>query len=162
MKYEIRPAEVKDVPIVYQMASQLASYQGLSHRLCITPASLTDMILASVKDTHTIVLIHNNRIVGFAMYTLLKNNRLYHHGYAMYIDELFIVPEERAKGFGIALFKFIANEAISHDCNRLEWWVTQGNDGATKFYEKLGARPLNEFTTFRLLQPELGEFALGN
>jgi GNAT superfamily N-acetyltransferase len=143
------------------MASQLADYQGLAHRLCITPKTLQEMIL-DPKDTHTIVIIQHETIIGFAMYTILKNNRLYHHGYAMYIDELYVIPKMRGNGLGTAVFKYIAQQAVENGCNRLEWWVTEGNDSAVKFYESLGARALNEFTTFRLLQPELGQFATSN
>jgi len=154
----IRNAIEKDVPFIYEMARALAEMQDLLHRFCITPTSLTQMLKESPQTTQTIVVEEDTKIVGFAMYTLIKNNRLYHNGYAMYIDELYMLPEVRGHGIGKDLFKYIANIATQHQCNRLEWWVEKENKTAQQFYNNLGARALDEFITYRLQDPLLKEF----
>ncbi len=158
LDYIIRKAEQKDVPKVFEMAKTLAIIQELEHRFCVTPESLKLMFTEPEQSTTTVVVEADNQILAFAMYTLLKNNRLYHQGFAMYIDELFVQPEYRSMGVGTALFKFIANKALENSCNRMEWWVEKENNGAMTFYDNLGARALEEFTTYRMLKPELESF----
>lgn len=159
MEFLIRKACEKDIDEVFAMAQRLAEMQNLLPRFCLTPAILKEMIQEAHPTTHTIVITQQETIMGFAMYTLLKNNRLYHHGFAMYVDELFIQPAYRGKGLGTELFKYIAKIATQSDCNRMEWWVEKDNKDAVVFYEKMGARALDEFITFRLLEPALGKFA---
>jgi|GEM_PF-1253133 len=154
----IRAAELTDCKVIYEMASELARMQDLLERFCLTPESLEHMVTDPMEATRTLVAYQNNQLAAFAMYTLLKNNRLYHHGYAMYIDELYVLPEFRNQGIGKALFQFIGKIALDNECNRLEWWVEQNNEGAFAFYEHFGARALNEFVTFRLQGEALEAF----
>lgn len=159
MEYVIRNASEQDIDEVFDMAHSLAEMQNLLPRFCLTPAILKDMINDPHPTTHTIVISQQETILGFAMYTLLKNNRLYHHGFAMYVDELFIKPAFRGKALGTQLFKYIAGVATQSACNRMEWWVETDNKDAMIFYEKMGARALDEFVTFRLQEPALSEYA---
>ncbi len=156
--YIIREATNDDVPHVFEMAKALAHMQDLLHRFCVTPASLMQMLNETPKTTYTIVVEQNKEILGFAMYTLIKNNRLYHNGYAMYIDELYVLEQARGQGIGKDLFKYIADIATQNNCNRLEWWVEKDNKPAHVFYNNLGARALDEFITYRLQDPQLTEF----
>lgn len=157
--FSIRLATNEDVAEVYAMAYELAEQQGILERFCATEHSLLKMVTDPKETTTTLVATHLEEIIGFAMFTLLKNNRLYHHGYAMYIDELFVKAKHRGKGLGTALFRYIAKEALTKECNRLEWWVTEGNEGATKFYKNIGAYPLTEMTTYRFKKPDLERFS---
>src|SRR5690242_17744255 len=111
------------------MARELAIMQELEHRFCVTQESLKSMFLEPDQATTTIVVEADNKILAFAMYTLLKNNRLYHNGFAMYIDELFVLPEYRNYGLGTTLFKYIGKKALENNCNRMEWWVERQNNG---------------------------------
>lgn len=156
--YQIKAATLIEAPQIYQMAYELAHYQGLAHRLCITQESLGEMMTDPNEHTKTIVAVSENQVIGFAMHTLLKNNRLYHHGYAMYVDELFVPDIHRGKGVGSALLKHIAKQALLQHCNRVEWWVSAGNEEAAKFYENIGARPLTEFMTYRLQGQALEDY----
>ncbi len=155
---EIRAAELTDCKAVFGMAYELAKMQDLLERFCLTEQSLERMVSDPNEATRTITAYLDGKLVAFAMYTLLKNNRLYHHGYAMYIDELYVLPEHRNHGIGKALFQYIGQIALDNECNRLEWWVEQNNKGAYAFYEHIGARPLTEFVTFRLQKPALENF----
>lgn len=154
----IRAAELTDCKIIYHMAYELAKMQDLLPRFCLTPESLESMVSNPHDATQTIVAIKNGQVVAFAMYTLLQNNRLYHQGYAMYIDELYVLALNRNQGIGTAMFQFIGDIALKKGCNRMEWWVEQNNEGAFTFYEHIGARALNEFVTFRLQGEALKEF----
>ncbi len=156
--YDIKKATLKEVNAIFDMAKELAKMQDLLSRFCLTPASLSDMVNDPHCQTTTVAVIANNAVIGFAMFTLLNNNRLYHDGFCMYIDELFVKNEFRGHGVGKALFQFIANEALKNHCNRMEWWVEKNNHQAMAFYNKLGARSLDEFTTYRMLKPALVEF----
>lgn len=159
LDYVIRTATEKDVPEVYEMAKELAQMQGLLERFCVTPDSLLQMLNESPQNTNTIVALgKNSELLGFAMHTLIKNNRLYHSGFAMYIDELYVIPAARGHGIGKALFKYIASVAIHHQCNRMEWWVESENKSAMEFYDNLGARALEEFITYRFQNPRLKTF----
>ncbi|MCS5711265.1 GNAT family N-acetyltransferase [Candidatus Berkiella aquae] len=140
------------------MAYELAKMQELLHRFCLTLQSLQTMLTDLTEATQTIVAEQEGKVVAFAMYTLLKNNRLYHDGYAMYIDELYVLPENRNQGIGKGMFQYIGSIALKHNCNRLEWWVEQNNQEAFAFYEHIGARALTEFMTFRLQKPALETF----
>lgn len=157
-KIEIRAAELTDCKAIYSMAYELAKMQDLLERFCLTEQSLERMVSDPNEATRTITAYQDGKLVAFAMYTLLKNNRLYHHGYAMYIDELYVLPEHRSLGIGKALFRYIGQIALDNECNRLEWWVEQNNEGAFAFYEHIGARALTEFVTFRLQKPALENF----
>jgi GNAT superfamily N-acetyltransferase len=158
LNFEIRKAELKDIPEVFEMARTLAIMQELEHRFCITQESLKLMFTEPEQSTTTVVVEADNQILAFAMYTLLRNNRLYHNGFAMYVDELFVLPEHRSIGLGTALFQYIAKKALENNCNRMEWWVEKENNNAMTFYDNLGARSLDEFTTYRMLKPELEIF----
>ncbi len=145
----IRAAKLTDCKVIYEMAYELAKMQNLLERFCLTQESLEHMVTVP-QETQTIVATLNDQVVAFAMYTLLKNNRLYHQGYAMYIDELYVLTENRNQGIGKALFQHVGKIALKQSCNRLEWWVEQNNKEAFAFYEHFGARALDEFVTFRL------------
>src|SRR5690349_7720684 len=123
----IRPAKLADCQSIYDMAYELAKMQELLHRFCLTEQSLQTMLTDPLEATQTIVAEEQGKVVAFAMYTLLKNNRLYHDGYAMYIDELYVLPENRNQGIGKSMFQFIGNIALNQGCNRMEWWVEQNN-----------------------------------
>jgi GNAT superfamily N-acetyltransferase len=154
----IRAAELTDCKVIYDMAYELAKMQDLLSRFCLTQQSLESMVSSPLEATQTIVALKNDQVVAFAMYTLLRNNRLYHQGYAMYIDELYVLSENRHQGLGKALFQHVGKIALEHGCNRLEWWVEQNNKDAFAFYEHFGARALDEFVTFRLQGEALEAF----
>ncbi|MGE3319891.1 MAG: N-acetyltransferase family protein [Candidatus Berkiella sp.] len=154
----IRAAKLTDCKAVYDMAYELAKMQDLLSRFCLTELSLEDMVNNKEEATQTIVVEKEGQVVAFAMHTLLKNNRLYHHGFAMYIDELYVLPDYRNQGIGKALFQYIGEIALMKQCNRLEWWVETNNEGAFAFYEHMGARALTEFMTFRLQGEALKAF----
>lgn len=162
MQFQIRLAKNSDLTAVYKMAKELAKMQNLLTRFCLTPDSLEQMINDPLSATSTIVVEYEGKIIGFAMHTLLKNNRLYHNGYAMYIDELYVEPDYRGHAIGTALFKYIAKVAVQNACNRLEWWVEKENHKAFDFYAKMGARALTEFITYRLQEPALSAFENAN
>lgn len=154
----IRAAKLTDCKTIYTMAYELAKMQDLLGRFCLTEKSLEAMVIDPQEATQTIVVEIEGQIAAFAMFTLLKNNRLYHLGYAMYIDELYVLAQYRNQGIGKALFRYIGQIALSKQCNRLEWWVEQSNQEAFAFYEHIGARALNEFMTFRLQDEALETF----
>lgn len=158
LQFEITKAMPEDAAAIFEMAKELAQMQDLLSRFCITETVLGDMLNESNPATMTIKVISGQEIIGFAMFTLLKNNRLYHDGFAMYIDELYVKSEYRGHGIGTHLFKYIANQAVIFKCNRMEWWVERSNTGASTFYNTLGARALDEFMTYRLQSPALEAF----
>lgn len=153
----IRAAKLTDCKVVYDMAYELAKMQDLLERFCLTQESLESMVVEP-EATQTIVATLNDEVVAFAMYTLIKNNRLYHLGHCLYIDELYVLSEHRNQGIGKALFQYIGKMALKQGCNRLEWWVEQNNKAAFAFYEHFGARSLDEFVTFRLQGEALENF----
>jgi len=96
--------------------------------------------------------------LGFALFFQNYSTFLAQRG--IYLEDLFVTPEARGKGVGFALLSALARIAIERDCGRLEWAVLDWNELAIDFYKKIGAKPLDEWTVFRLTGDALEQLAL--
>ena len=77
----------------------------------------------------------------------------------VYLEDLFVIPKLRGRGIGRLLLSFLARLAVERGCGRLEWWVLDSNEPAIRFYERLGAKPMDEWTVFRVSGDALEELA---
>lgn len=146
----IRNAEPKDNKILFQLVYDLAKFQGIQDRLTITEQSLNDLLFAPDANSAIVVAVVDKKIVGFTQYSIMNINRLYQSTPALYIDEMYVLPEFRNQNIGKKLFHFLQKIAIEKKYNRLEWWVVQGNTQAEDFYLKLNAIAFPEYKVWRL------------
>ena len=106
------------------------------------------------RTIHLFVAESKNRLVGYALYFFTYSSFLAKP--TLYLEDLFVLEEERGEGIGRALFLTCANEAVKLGCGRMEWSVLNWNSGAIRFYENLGAKKLGEWSVFRLDEKALG------
>ncbi|MDA4125993.1 MAG: GNAT family N-acetyltransferase [Thaumarchaeota archaeon] len=106
------------------------------------------------KRISLFVAAEGNKLLGYALYFYTYSSFLAKP--SLYLEDLFVLEEHRKRGVGFALFKRCVDEAVAKGCGRMEWAVLTWNEKALQFYEKLGARRLTEWYTYRLDEKSLG------
>ena len=157
MTVTIRPAEPADVAVIAELIRGLAVYERLEHEVTMSEAELERSLFGERRYAETLLAELDGRPVGFALYFHNFSTFLGRPG--LYLEDLFVQPEHRGHGVGRALLQRLAQVAVERGCARLEWVVLDWNESAIGFYEKLGARPNSEWTTYRLTGDPLRELA---
>ena len=155
--FQIRPAHVEDVPIILQLIRDLATYERAPNDVTATEEQLIDVLFGERPAAEVLLAFEGQSPVGFAVYFYNFSTWLGRAG--LYLEDLFVKPEKRGKGYGRALLVELAKIARDRGCGRMEWAVLDWNDPAIQFYRKLGAKPMNEWTVFRLTGQEIDELA---
>jgi GNAT superfamily N-acetyltransferase len=155
----IRPAQAADIPAIYQMIRDLAAYERGLHEVSATENDLRAALLAAQPSLFAHVADDGGRAVGFALWFLSYSTWAGRHG--IYLEDLYVKPERRAQGHGRALLAELARICVERGYQRLEWSVLDWNSPALRFYESLGAVPLDEWTVHRLTGPALHALAEG-
>jgi GNAT superfamily N-acetyltransferase len=149
---QIRPAGPGDVPTILRMIKALAEYEKLAREVVADEAQVHDSLF--VKRSAEVLLGYlDGEPVGFAVFFPTYSTFLARPG--MYLEDLFVLPEWRGRGFGRQLFARVAATAVQRGCGRMEWSVLDWNAPAIGFYKRLGARAMDEWTVFRLAGPTL-------
>ncbi len=146
----IKKGTIDDVEIIYNFIYQLAEYEKLTDDVATTPDELAKTLFSENTHTHTIIGYYANKPVGFALY--FYNYSTFKGKPGLYLEDLFVVPEMRSKGFGKSLLIELAKIAKKNNCARFEWSVLDWNKPAIDFYKSLGAEPMDEWTVFRLTE----------
>ncbi len=155
--FSIRPATQTDIPVILQLIRDLAEYERAPNDVTATEAQL-DMVLFGDNPSAKVLLAFENQTpVGFAVYFFNFSTWLGKPG--LYLEDLFVKPEYRGKGYGRALLVDLAKIARDRACGRMEWAVLDWNEPAIQFYRKLGAKPMHEWTVFRLTRDEISALA---
>ncbi len=149
----IRKGQKEDIPLLLSFIKQLAQYEELPDKVVASEELLADQLFKDPKTAHFLIAEIDQKPVGYALYFYTFSTYLGKKG--LYLEDLFIKPEVRGKGYGFKLFKHIAEIANREQCGRMEWSVVNWNEAAIGFYQKLGAKPKNENTGYRLDQREL-------
>ena len=157
LDFEIKPTTVDDVPVILSFIQKLADYEKLSHEVIATEDSLREVLFGERRYAETIIAYYQNQPVGFALF--FHNFSTFIGKPGIYLEDLFVDPEQRGKGFGKALLVYLARLAQERNCGRFEWSVLDWNTPSIKFYESLGAVPLNEWTMYRLTGEALEKLA---
>lgn len=156
----IRPAAPEDAPAFLDLVDALADYEELER----PTADARERLLRDGFGERRLFLPYlaeiEGRAVGYAIAFFTYSSFLARR--TLYIEDLFVAPECRSRGVGRALFGFLAAEAVRHDCGRMEWVVLDWNRLAIDFYERVGARRLTEWHTYRLTREQLEELAAGD
>jgi GNAT superfamily N-acetyltransferase len=146
--FSIRFATEPDVPTILAFIKGLAEYESLTHEVQATEAQLRGSLFGARPYAEVLIGEHEGRAVGFALFFHNYSTFLGRPG--IYLEDLFVLPELRGRGFGKALLARLAALAVERECGRLEWAVLDWNAPAIGFYTKLGAVPMDEWTVFRL------------
>src|SRR5947199_7060545 len=155
--FDIRSASVEDVPIILQLIRDLATYERAPHEVTATEEQLIDVLFGQRPSAEVLLAFEGKSPVGFAVYFYNFSTWLGRPG--LYLEDLFVKPEKRGRGYGRALLVELAKIARDRACGRMEWAVLNWNKPAIKFYRSLGAKPMNEWTVFRLTGQEIDELA---
>ena len=153
---EIRYAERKDTDIILDFIKDLASYENMLDQVVATEELLAEWLFDK-KAAEVIFAMENGREVGFALF--FHNFSTFLGRAGIYLEDLFVLPEYRGKGYGKGLLRKLAQIAVERGCGRLEWACLDWNKPSIDFYLSLGARPMDEWTTYRLTGDTLRKMA---
>lgn len=155
--FTIRAATVADVPVILELIRALATYERAPNDVTATEDGLTEVLFGEKPAAEVLLAFENEIAVGFAVFFYNFSTWLGRPG--LYLEDLFVRPEDRGKGYGRALLIQLAKIARERGCGRMEWAVLDWNEPAIKFYQKLDAKPMDEWTVFRLTRDEIAKLA---
>ncbi len=155
--FTIRIATIADVPIILELIRALATYERAPNEVTATEEQLVDVLFGEKPAAEVLLAFEAGAPVGFAVYFYNFSTWLGRPG--LYLEDLFVRPEDRGKGYGRALLVHLAKIAHDRGCGRMEWAVLDWNEPAIDFYKKLGARPLDDWTVFRLRHDGIARLA---
>ena len=144
----IRPAVPADVPAVLALIRELATYEREPDAVVATEAGLTEALFGATPAVYCHVAEDAGEVVGFALWFRNFSTWLGRHG--VYLEDLYVRPTHRGRGFGKALLTTLASIARERGYGRVEWAVLDWNTPAQDFYRSLGAVPMDEWTVWRL------------
>lgn len=153
---KIREAERKDCPIILQFIKELAEYEKEPDAVEATIEILEESIFEK-QQAKVVLLEEDGQSVGFALYFF--NFSTWRGKAGLYLEDLFVRPQYRGKGYGKMLLSYLANQAVKQGCPRFEWIVLDWNKPSIDFYKAMGAKPLDEWTVFRLENEKLQTLA---
>ncbi|MCB9209176.1 MAG: GNAT family N-acetyltransferase [Ignavibacteriales bacterium] len=152
-KLNIRFAKIKDSKVILGFIKKLADYEKLSHEVKATEQNLEKTLFSPNSNAESILGFYNNEPVAFALFFHNYSTFLAQKG--LYLEDLFVLPEFRGKGFGKQMLKFLAKIALERDCGRFEWSVLDWNEPAINFYKSIGAEIKNEWLLTRITGDKL-------
>jgi len=144
----IRPAKVGDLPEILQLIKDLAIYEKSEHEVLATVEELERTLFGEVPRVFAYVVEVDGKVVGIATWFLNYSTWLGKHG--IYLEDLYVQPEFRGQGFGLALLKELARICVERGYPRFQWWVLDWNSPAIEFYSSHGAVAMDEWTVHRI------------
>ncbi len=154
---KIRTATEADVPTILDFIKALAEYERLADRVVATEDKVRSTLFGHPRFAEVLIAEEEGDPVGFALFFHSYSTFLAQPG--IYLEDLFVKPEMRGRGYGKALLARLAAIAKSRNCGRLEWAVLNWNKPSIDFYESLEAKPMNEWTVYRLTGEALDKLA---
>ena len=148
MTVVIRHGEKADVSVIAHLIRELARFEKLEHEVTMTEELLAENLFGPHRYAETLIAENAGKAIGFALFFHTFSTFLGKPG--LYLEDLFVVPDQRSHGVGRALLRQLARIALERGCGRHEWAVLNWNREAVKFYERLGARPNSDWTVYRL------------
>ena len=153
----IRYATKDDVPRIHQLIKDLAEYE----KAPLEAKATLEQIEESLFSQHPVAYCHvaedNGLVVGISIWFLNYSTWVGKPG--IYLEDLYIDPAHRGKGFGLAFLKELAKICVERDYERLQWWVLDWNEPSIEFYKSLGAEPMEEWTVYRVSGDALKKLA---
>lgn len=151
-----RSAERKDAPLILRFIKELADYEGMLDEVVADEATLEEWLFDKEK-AEVIFALQGEEEVGFALF--FHNFSTFLGRAGVYLEDLYVKPEHRGKGYGKALLKKLASIAVERGCGRLEWWCLDWNKPSIDFYLSLGAEPMADWTVYRIAGDTLTQLA---
>ena len=148
MTLAIRPGTSADLALIAQLIRDLADYEKLAHEVRFDEAVLGDRLFGARPYAEVIIGEVDGTAQGFALF--FHNFSTFEGKPGIYLEDLFVRPAARGSGLGKALLAHLAKLCVTRDCARLEWSVLDWNAAAVGFYQKLGARLMDEWTVMRI------------
>jgi GNAT superfamily N-acetyltransferase len=158
--FEIRRAAEGDAPLLLAFIKELAEYERLAHAVTATEEILRESLFGRERAAEALIGYYEYEPVAFAIF--FHNFSTFVGRRGLYLEDLFVRPAYRGRGFGRAMLAHLAKLAIERNCGRFEWAVLDWNESAIRFYKNLGAVPLDDWTTFRLTGDALKRLAEGS
>ena len=155
-KPSFRHAQRNDVPLILKFIKDLADYEGLLDEVIADEATLEEWIFNREK-AEVIFAMEGDTEVGFELF--FHNFSTFLGRAGIYLEDLYVMPEYRGKGYGKALLTKLAQIALERGCGRLEWWCLDSNTPSIDFYLSLNAEPMDEWTVYRIAGDTLTELA---
>lgn len=153
----ITRAEAADAAVLLSLIRDLASYERLSSAVVATEADIRRALGGDPPAVEALIARVDDEAVGFALFFHTFSTFVGRRG--IHLEDLFVRPEARRKGYGSRLLAEVARLAVTRGCGRLEWAVLNWNELAQRLYRQAGARPLNEWTVWRIAGGELERLA---
>ncbi len=145
--FKIRFAKEEDTKLILDFIKELANYERLLQDVVATEEVLYDSLFVR-KKAEVIIGEYNGKPVGFALF--FHNFSTFLGKPGIYLEDLYIRSEIRGLGFGKIMLSFLGKLALERDCGRLEWWCINWNEPSIKFYKEMGAKPMDEWTVYRI------------
>ena len=145
-----------DCALILEFIKELADYEHMLDEVVATP-ELLEQWLFDEKKAEVIFVMDGDTEAGFALF--FHNFSTFLGRAGIYLEDLFVKPEYRGKGYGKALLCELARIAVERGCGRLEWWCLDWNEPSIEFYRSLGAVPMDEWTTYRITGETLTKLA---
>ena len=153
----IVPATPAETPVILEMIKGLAEYEKLSHIVTATEEQIRQTLFGREPAAEVLLAEWNSEWAGFALFFPTYSTFLAQPG--LYLEDLYVKPHARGKGLGLALLRELAKVAVARGYRRVEWAVLDWNEPSIGFYKKLGAVPMDEWTTYRLSGEALEKLA---
>ena len=156
MSLGFRNAQRNDVGLILQFIRELADYEKMLSEVVADEATLEEWIFDKQK-AEVIFALEGEKEVGFALY--FHNFSTFLGRAGIYLEDLYVKPEYRGKGYGKAILKKLASIAVERGCGRLEWLCLDWNKPSIDFYRSLGAEPMDDWTVYRIAGETLTNLA---
>ena len=156
MGLTFRFAEEQDTPLILDFIRRLADYEHLLDQVVADEATLADQLFEK-KNAEVLFALEDGKEVGFALF--FHNFSTFLGRAGLYLEDLFVLPEHRGKGYGKAILQRLAAISRERGCGRMEWWCLDWNQPSIGFYKSLGAEPMSDWTVYRLAGKTLRDLA---
>jgi len=151
-----RSATEQDTGLILQFIRALAEYEKMLDLVVADEAVLEEQLFRK-KNAEVIFAMEDGKEIGFALF--FHNFSTFLGRAGLYLEDLYVCPEHRGKGYGKAILKKLAAIAVERGCGRMEWWCLDWNQPSIDFYRSLGAEPMSDWTVYRLTGKTLEDLA---
>lgn len=151
-----RSAERKDTALILRFIKELAEYEKMLNEVVADRPTLETWVFDQ-KKAEVIFAVEDGKEVGFALF--FHNFSTFLGRAGIYLEDLYVRPEYRGKGYGKAILRKLAQIAVERGCGRLEWWCLDWNKPSIDFYLSLGAEPMSDWTVYRIAGDTLKQLA---
>ena len=153
----LRKATSKDCPLILSFIKELAEYEKLLHEVIASVDILEESLFGEMAYAQAVIGEYQGTAIGYALF--FHNFSTFTGRPGIYLEDLYVKPHMRGKGFGKCLLAYLAKLAVDTGCTRVEWSVLDWNEPSIQFYRSIGAAPMDEWTVQRLDGDALASFA---